>query len=73
MVKKVFTVGDLVFGKVKGYPAWPAKVTGRTCGGKYCVFFYGTFEVGNLKPEMMWPHNAKFRDKFGPPFTCIMV
>ena len=67
MVKKVFTVGDLVFGKVKGYPAWPAKVTGRTCGGKYCVFFYGTFEVGNMKPEEMWPYNQKFREKFGPP------
>lgn len=24
--KKEFKVGDLVFAKVKGYPAWPAKV-----------------------------------------------
>ena len=67
MVKKVFSVGDLVFAKVKGYPAWPARVTGRTSGGKYCVFFYGTFEVGNMKPEEMWPYNQKFRDRFGPP------
>ena len=67
MVKKVFTVGDLVFAKVKGYPAWPARVTGRTIGGKYCVFFYGTFEVGKMKPEDMWPYNQKLRDKFGPP------
>jgi len=66
MVKKVFTVGDLVFAKVKGYPAWPARVTGRTTGGKYCVFFFGTFEVGNMKPEEMWPYNKKFLDRFGP-------
>ena len=66
MAKKVFTVGDLVFAKVKGYPAWPARVTGRTTGGKYCVFFFGTFEVGNMKPEEMWPYNKKFLDRFGP-------
>jgi len=66
MVKKVFTVGDLVFAKVKGYPAWPARVTGKTLGGKYSVFFYGTFEVGNMKPEEVWPYNEKTRERFGP-------
>jgi len=67
MKKKVFSVGDLVFAKVRGYPAWPARVTGMTSGGKYSVFFYGTYEVGNMKTDEMWPYNQKFLDRFGPP------
>jgi len=67
MKKKVFKMGDLVFAKVRGYPAWPARVTGITAGGKYSVFFYGTYEVSNMKPEEMWPYNKKNHDKFGPP------
>jgi hypothetical protein len=27
MVKQTFSPGALVFGKVKGYPPWPARVT----------------------------------------------
>jgi len=66
MVKKVFQVGDLVFAKVRGYPAWPARITGKASGGKYAVFFYGTWEVGNMKPVEMWPYIEKFRQRFGP-------
>jgi len=55
-----------VFAKVRGYPAWPARVTGLAGSGKYSVFFYGTYEVGNIKPENMWPYNEKNLDKFGP-------
>jgi len=66
MKKKVFAVRDLVFAKVRGYPAWPARVTGLAGSGKYSVFFYGTYEVGNIKPENMWPYNEKNLDKFGP-------
>ena len=67
MKKKGFNVGDLVFAKVKGYPAWPAKVTAVISSGKYSVFFYGTYEVGNSKPEQMWSYNKRNLDKFGPP------
>ena len=67
MKKKVFSVRDLVFAKVRGYAAWPARVTGLAGSGKYSVFFYGTYEVGNIKPENMWPYNEKNLDKFGPP------
>jgi len=59
-------VNDLVFAKVRGYPAWPARITG-TAWGKYIVFFYGTYEVGSMKPEEMWPYNQKNLDRFGPP------
>lgn len=57
---------DLVFAKVRGYPAWPARVTG-TAWGKYTVFFYGTYEVGSMKPEEMWHYNQKNLERFGPP------
>jgi len=67
MKKKIFDVGNLVFAKVRGYPAWPARVTAVISSGKYSVFFYGTYEVGNIKPEQMWPYNKVNLDKFGPP------
>ncbi len=39
--KRVFNVGDKVFAKVRGYPAWPARVetpgTGSGAGTKYQV------------------------------------
>ena len=57
---------DLVFAKVRGYPAWPARITGATWG-KYTVFFYGTYEVGSMKPEEIWPYNHKNLQRFGPP------
>ncbi|KAI4467846.1 hypothetical protein MML48_2g00005629 [Holotrichia oblita] len=49
MMKKAksFNVGDKVFAKVKGYPAWPAKIIADN-GKKYEVSFYGTKET-NLK------------------------
>jgi len=67
MKKKIFDEGNLVFAKVRGYPAWPARVTAVLSSGKYSVFFYGTFEVGNIKPEQMWPYSKSNLDKFGPP------
>ena len=32
--KKNFQAGDLVFAKVKGFPPWPARITGISPGGK---------------------------------------
>lgn len=48
--KKSFTVGDLVFAKVKGYPPWPAKIL-KFEKKKYNVYFYGTGETANVKME----------------------
>ena len=35
MVKQKFDPGDLIFGKVKGYPPWPARVTAVTSKDRY--------------------------------------
>lgn len=46
----IFKVGDKVFAKVKGYPAWPAQIL-EDRGGKYNVQFYGTLETAIVKPK----------------------
>jgi len=67
MGKSAFQAGDLVFAKVKGYPAWPARITGQSTSGKYNVFFYGTFETAALKRSELWPYTQENKEKFGPP------
>lgn len=59
--------GDLVFAKVKGYPAWPARITQQINSAKFRVFFYGTFERADIKKTEIWPFNQENKDKFGPP------
>ncbi|XP_072937475.1 uncharacterized protein Jasper [Epargyreus clarus] len=64
MSKKVreYKAGDFIFAKVKGYPAWPARVQ-RPNGKKYFVYFYGTGETANLAPNMIFDY-AENKDKF---------
>ncbi|KAJ8923989.1 hypothetical protein NQ315_006765 [Exocentrus adspersus] len=62
MKKNIFKVGDKVFAKVKGYPAWPARVVGEN-GKKYDVAFYGTGETGIIKSEDLC-YYLKNKDKF---------
>ncbi|XP_039747672.1 PC4 and SFRS1-interacting protein-like [Pararge aegeria] len=64
MGKKVreYKAGDFIFAKVKGYPAWPARVQ-RMNGKKYFVYFYGTGETANLPPNMIFDY-AENKDKF---------
>ena len=64
---KVFASGDLVFAKVRGYPAWPARVTSPADknGTKFHVFFYGTYETAICKKEELWIYDASTRAKFG--------
>jgi len=57
MVKTKYSPGDLVFGKVKGYPPWPARVTALASKDRYRIFFFGTFETGNLHTDNIWPYN----------------
>lgn len=52
---KEFIIGDLVFAKVKGYPAWPAIIT--ECNNKkFNVYFYGTEERGSIKAENLFQY-----------------
>ncbi|XP_037820274.1 PC4 and SFRS1-interacting protein [Lucilia sericata] len=60
--KKQFNIGDLVFAKVKGYPAWPAKIT-KYNNKKYNVYFYGTGETANIKVEDLF-HYIENKEKF---------
>ncbi|CAB3241911.1 unnamed protein product [Arctia plantaginis] len=64
MGKKVreYKSGDFIFAKVKGYPAWPARVQ-KLNGKKYYVYFYGTGETANLPPTMIFDY-AENKDKF---------
>ncbi|XP_022114510.2 PC4 and SFRS1-interacting protein-like [Pieris rapae] len=57
-----YKAGDFIFAKVKGYPAWPARVQ-RPNGKKYFVYFYGTAETANLPPNMIFDY-AENKDKF---------
>uniref|UniRef100_B3P138 GG17011 n=1 Tax=Drosophila erecta TaxID=7220 RepID=B3P138_DROER len=38
----IFTIGDFVFAKVRGYRAWPARILNRVGATAYNVYFYGT-------------------------------
>ena len=67
MVGPSFVQGDLVFAKVKGYPAWPARITQQINTAKFRVFFYGTYEHADIKKSELWPYNQENKDKFGPP------
>ena len=64
---KVFQTNDRIFAKVKGYPAWPACVTGPNDpkGARYKVYFYGTYETAIVKKEDMWFFDDSTKAKFG--------
>ena len=62
-----FKTGDLVFAKVRGYPAWPAKVTCSDVPGggeRYSVVFFGTDEFANLSAKNLLIFNNVFKNKF---------
>ena len=62
-----FKGGDLVFAKVKGYPAWPARVSQKADerGLKYHVFFYGTYETAVVPRDGIWIYNQATKEKYG--------
>ena len=64
MGKKTFEIGARVFAKVRGYPAWPARVEKDKGSGKYEVFFFGTYETANCKSNDMWEYTPETLAKF---------
>ncbi|CAH1987517.1 unnamed protein product [Acanthoscelides obtectus] len=64
-MKTVFKEDDKVFAKIKGYPAWPARVLSND-GKKYTVKFYGTGETGVVKDSDLF-YYTKNKDKFQKP------
>jgi len=68
--KKVFSVNDKVFAKIRGYPAWPAMVSGVKTDSpsrmRYNVYFYGTGERAECKPEDLCPYEEN-KARLGKP------
>jgi len=68
--KKVFNVNDKVFAKIRGYPAWPAIVSGvkvdTPSRQRYNVYFYGTGERAECKSEELFSYE-EHKSKLGKP------
>ncbi|XP_044170734.1 hepatoma-derived growth factor-related protein 3-like, partial [Acropora millepora] len=49
----LFSEGDLVFAKVRGFPNWPARVNGTIHypSNTYPIVFFGTQETANLNSK----------------------
>jgi len=61
---EAFEAGTCAFAKVRGYPAWPAKVVEQRHDGKYAVIFFGTLETANVQPTDIWPYDTPNTTKF---------
>jgi len=68
--KKVFNIKDKVFAKIRGYPAWPAIISGIKADTpsrqRYNVYFYGTGERAECKSEELFPYEEN-KSKLGKP------
>lgn len=69
--KKLFNVKDKVFAKIRGYPAWPAIISGVKADTtpsrqRYNVYFYGTGERAECKSEELFPYEEN-KSKLGKP------
>jgi len=62
--ERAFRAGNCAFAKVRGYPAWPAKVVEQRPGGKYAVIFFGTLETANVNSTDIWPYDTAHTTKF---------
>ncbi|CRL04976.1 CLUMA_CG018193, isoform A [Clunio marinus] len=60
----IFTEGQHVFAKVKGYSPWPAKITKVIAKNRYRVYFYGTGETASVKSEDLDLYDERNRGRF---------
>jgi len=60
----LLSVGQPCFAKVKGFPAWPAKITAIQGNNKYEVFFFGTCEIASLAHNAVWEASPANMAKF---------
>lgn len=65
----IYKPGDLIFGKVRGYIPWPARIEPPKPGqkippNKYPVIFFGTYQSAILTSKQIFPYE-KFKKKYG--------
>jgi len=59
-------LGERVFARVKGHPAWPARVT-KVLPKSFTVLFYGTFDSSPaMKANALWPYTPENIRIFSP-------
>ncbi|XP_023636913.1 protein HUA2-LIKE 1 isoform X2 [Capsella rubella] len=69
MAKDELRLGDLVLAKVKGFPAWPAKISRAEDWDKapdpkkHFVYFFGTQEIGFVTPPDIQAFTSEAKDK----------
>jgi len=62
----LFKKDDLVFAKIKGYKPWPGRVLELKPGNKAMVFFFGTYDKGQVLMKDMWLYNEESKAKYAP-------
>lgn len=64
----LFSVGSLVFAKLKGFRAWPARIT-SVKKRKYDVFFFGTYDTATLSQKGLFKYTDFTVNKFSIKLT----
>lgn len=64
MAKPIFKVGDFVFAKLRGYRAWPARVSQLFSKGNCNVFFYGTCNYARVPRSQIFDFESNL-DRLG--------
>ena len=62
----LFKKDDLVFAKIKGYKPWPGRILELKPGNKAMVFFFGTYDKGQVLMKDMWLYNEESKAKYAP-------